>query len=207
LDPANLQGPALASLPVAESLPTDDDFTWSANGRLIETQANGRVHLTWLSPQVATTTIGGDYNLTGVSPAFYWRFAFAAELDWVSFEAFHDGHARRWFSALQGTTASDAQGFPVKAGSFPFESPDHKRVAMVSDTGVVVATVDHGVVGTPRSLLPAEAAQLAWSNDSMHLAVLTTSGNDYLLTVVDTLAVPATSTTVSAVNGYYTLQP
>ncbi len=79
---------------------------------------------------------------------------------------------------------------------------------MVSDTGVVVATVDHGVVGTPRLLLPTAAAQLAWSNDSTHLAIVTTSGsNDYLLTVVDTLAVPTLSTTVSAVNGYYLLQP
>ena len=207
LDAAKPQGPSLASLPVVDVLPTPDDFTWSADGQLIETQANGKVHLTRLSPQVVTTTVPGDYDVTGASPAFYWRFAFGAQLDWVSFEGFKDGHARRWFSALQGTTVGNAQGFPVKSGSFPFESPDHTQVAMVSDTGVVVATVDHGALGTPRLLLPLDDAQLAWSNDSAHLTVLTASGNDYLLTVVDTLTVPATSTTVSAVNGYYLLQP
>jgi hypothetical protein len=212
------QGPAIASLPLAGVLPTPDDFNWSPDGTLIAYQWNGEVRVASFGSAFAPQTIPGDY--TPPSNPFYWRYTFGAERDWVSFQSVVAGQGTtpaawfRWFSTLDGATPRPAQKFPTTIGSFPSESPDHSRIALLSDAGLAVTTLNQGAFSAPRSLLPLDqtallsAIPLRWSADSTHVVTVTNVSNaNYTLHVVDAIADPPESVAIPILYENFQLQP
>ena len=186
---------------------------------LFASQWNDQVRVTSFSPALVTEVVPGQYASFN---AFFWQYAFGARHDWVSFQGVVAGTDTtpaawfRWFSVLHGTTPQPVQKFPTTIGSSPSESPDHSRVALLSDQDLEVTTLDHGTFTAPRALLPLSRAELlsvsalSWSVDSTRIITVTSTSNsssDYLLRVVDTTPDPPEAIAVPTFNGAYALQP
>lgn len=105
---------------------------------------------------------------------------FSADGKWVTYTAYPDHNL--WRSRVDGTERMQLT-YPPMEVTYPFISPDGKRVAFGTTLGEIYVVGLDG--GTPRRIMGKDGATATWSPDGNLLAVVSFNGNYAALAIYD----------------------